>query len=188
MRRSMPIDVGNSPTNSLSGIAGLGCLNSDPADLIRELDDVRESSLAEAALPEMYFPETQSPGLWMAVVLRTSTPPLSETTALRRAVRSLDPQLPVYSIETLGQILSRSSQQQQFEALLLGLFAAAALVLAVIGIYGVISYSVAQRMHEFGIRIALGAQKGDVLKMVVGQGLKLTLVGIAIGIVGALGP
>lgn len=150
-------------------------------------DDVRESGLAEAALPEMYFPETQSGSPWLAVVLRTSTPPLGEANVLRHVVHSLDPQLPVYSVETLSQIVSRSSQQEQFEALLLGLFAAAALALAVIGIYGVISYSAAQRMHEFGIRVALGAQKGDVLSTVVGQGFKLTLAGIAIGIVGALG-
>ncbi|HEV2498393.1 MAG TPA: ABC transporter permease [Terriglobia bacterium] len=149
--------------------------------------DVKESGLAEAALPEMYFPETQYPTLWMDIVLRTSPLPLSQSKVLRQAVHGLDPQLPVYSVDTLSQIVSRSSQQQQFEALLLGLFAAAVLALAVIGIYGVISYSVAQRTHEFGVRIALGAQKGDVLRIVVGQGFKLALAGIAIGIVGALG-
>ncbi|MGH9345132.1 MAG: ABC transporter permease, partial [Terriglobia bacterium] len=149
--------------------------------------DVKESGLGEAALPEMYFPETQYPDPWLAVVLRTSTPPISEANALRHVIRGMDPELPVYSVETLSQIVSQSSQEQQFEALLLGLFAAAALALAVIGIYGVISYSVAQRTHEFGVRIALGAQKGDVLRMVVWQGFKLTFAGIAIGIVGALG-
>ena len=148
--------------------------------------DVKESTLDEAATPEAYFPEAQSADPWLAVMVRTSTPPFGEAGPLRHAVHSLDPELPVYSVGTLSQIVSQSSQQQRFVALLLGLFAAAALALAVIGIYGVISYSVAQRTHEFGIRIALGAQKRDVLWLVTGEGLVMVLIGIAAGLVAAL--
>jgi putative ABC transport system permease protein len=148
--------------------------------------DVHESGLAEATTPEAYFPETQTANLWLALVLRTSTPPLSEAGALRHAVHSFDPELPVSGVGTLGQIISQASQQQRFIALLLGLFASGALVLALIGVYGVISYSIAQRTHEFGIRMALGAQRSDVLRLVTAQGLKMALIGVTAGVAGAL--
>jgi predicted permease len=149
--------------------------------------DVHQARLDEPALPEAYFPEAQKTDSWLAVVLRTSMLPLGEAGALRHSVRSLDPELPVYSVGTLSQIVSQSSQQQQFVALLLGLFAAAALALALIGVYGVVSYSVAQRTHEFGIRLALGAGKRDVLRLVAGEGLVMALTGVAAGLAAALG-
>jgi putative ABC transport system permease protein len=148
--------------------------------------DVHESDLAEAATPEAYFPETQTADPWLAVVLRTSTPPLTEAGALRHAVHSLDPELPVSGVGTLSELIAQSSHRQQFVALLLGLFAAAALVLALIGIYGVISYSVAQRNHELGIRLALGAQRSDVLRLVTNEGFRMALVGVTAGLLAAL--
>jgi len=105
---------------------------------------------------------------------------------VRRAVQEVDPNQPVYNVNTMEQVLSDSVASQRLSMLLLSIFAAVAMTLAAVGIYGVMSYAVAQRTHEFGIRMALGAQGGDVLRMVVRQGMLLTLVGVGAGLLGAL--
>jgi putative ABC transport system permease protein len=146
--------------------------------------DVRHSALNAPPNPEIYLSHLQEPQGALAVMVRTSGDPLQLSGAAREAVNTFDKDLPV-TITTMDQIFSNSVAGQRFNALLLGVFASLALILATVGVFGVINYSVAQRTHELGIRIALGAQRGDVFRLVVGQGLGLALIGIAIGVSGA---
>jgi ABC-type antimicrobial peptide transport system permease subunit len=117
--------------------------------------------------------------------VRTRVEPMSLATALRNAVWAVDKDQPVSNIDTMEHIVAGAVARQRFSTMLLGIFATLALMLAVVGIYGVMSYSVAQRTHEIGIRMALGARRGDVLKMTVKQGLKLVVMGVVIGLVAA---
>ena len=120
-----------------------------------------------------------------SLVVRTSGDPLALTSAVRAAVQSVDKDQPVSNVASMEQILSSSVGEPRFRTLLLTVFAALALALAGVGIYGVMSYTVARRTHEIGIRMALGARPGDTIKLVVGQGLTLAITGVAVGLVGA---
>ena len=147
--------------------------------------DVHHNGLNTPPNPEIYLSQLQEPQSSMAVMARTSGDPLQLAAAAREQVKAIDKDLPV-TITTMDQIFSDSLAGQRFNTLLLGIFASVALLLAMIGVFGVINYSVAQRTHEIGIRIALGAQRGDVFKLVVGQGLLLAVIGVGLGAAGAL--
>ena len=152
--------------------------------------DVKNNGLTEEARQEVYVPlrqrEAAVSGMGldhqMSLAVRTSVEPMGLVNAIRQEVGGIDPNIPVSSVRTMEQILATVTVQPRFNMLLLAIFAAVALVMASIGIYGVLSYSVTRRTHEIGIRIALGARQGDVLKLVVRQGMALALTGIVIGV------
>jgi putative ABC transport system permease protein len=123
----------------------------------------------------------------MAVVVRSTVEPESVAPALRQAVAAVDPSVPVSEVKTMEHIVGESVTQPRFNVFLLGMFSAIALLLSVAGIYGVTAYTVTQRTHELGIRLALGAQIGDVLRMILAQGMAVIGIGIVIGLVAAFG-
>jgi putative ABC transport system permease protein len=149
--------------------------------------DTKLYGLANPARLEVYDPLRQDPNSDMDLVVKSRMDPAALTSEIRGAVAAIDKDQPIFAIATMNQLKSDSVGTQRLTLVLLGLFSALALALAAIGIYGVISYSVAQRTHEIGIRVALGAQHGDVLRMVLGQGGKIALAGIAIGVAAAFG-
>jgi putative ABC transport system permease protein len=164
-------------------IPSLGGVSREIAGVVA---DVKHSGLDTESGAEMYVPYLQKPFNFMALVIRTTSEPLSLTGAVRSEIQAIDKSQPVYDVKTMQQVVGDSVSQPRLYTLLLGIFGALALTLAVVGIYGVMNYSVVQRRHEIGIRMALGAQRGDILKMVVGQGMLLALVGIATGLTAAL--
>jgi len=152
-------------------------------EIVGVVGNVKHLALKNEDSPEMYLPQTQIPFNVMSLVVRTSvSDPTALTAALRKELASLDPTIPLTTIHVFEYYIARSLARPRFSALLLTIFAATALVLTAIGIYGVMAYSVAQRRQEIGIRMALGAQVRDVLRLVVGSGMKLTALGVLIGI------
>jgi len=139
---------------------------------------------------EMYLPYRQAdqvlPVFQLSVVLRTAGDPLLQASALRSALAEIDPNQPLVRVRTMEDNMAATVAQPRFRTWLIGIFAALALLLAAVGIYGVMSYSVTQRTSEIGIRVALGAQPSDVFRIVVGEGLRLALLGVAVGLVAAL--
>jgi putative ABC transport system permease protein len=156
-------------------------------EIVGVVADVKHRSLQGAPQPEIYFPQSQMPMSAMTVVVRTAGDPRALQGAVREVVQSLDANAPVYGVRTVEEILNRSVATPRFNTLLLGLLAAVALILTTVGLYGVIAYSVSENTAQIGIRMALGAQRSDVFKLIVGQGMVLTSAGVTIGLAAAYG-
>ncbi len=149
--------------------------------------DVRQMGLRSEPLPEVYISYLQDPYAWpfLSLLVRTTREPKKLASSIKSVVWSVDKDMPIMEISTMEEIRAASIAQPRVSALLLTIFAALALVLASVGIYGVMSHSVSQRTHEMGLRMALGARAADVLTLVVGRGMILALSGVALGLGGA---
>jgi putative ABC transport system permease protein len=155
--------------------------------IVGVVEDVKNAGLDKPAGTEIFLPERQgNPRTQVYLAVRTSGDPHSLIGAVRAAVRDVDPSLPLAQVRTMDEVLAGARSRPRFLTTLLGLFSATALLLAAVGLYGVISYSVTRRMTEFGIRLAMGAGTGDILGMVLSQGLKLAAAGVLAGALGAL--
>ncbi|HYO98619.1 MAG TPA: ABC transporter permease [Pyrinomonadaceae bacterium] len=153
-------------------------------EIVGVVGNIRNDSLIEEIVPELYLPLTQEPWFSMNIVVRSATgDPLQLAGAVQREVQAIDKDQPIFNVRTMERVVSESLAPQRVVMGMLGIFALIALVLASVGIYAVMSYAVSQRTHEIGIRMALGAQPRDILKMVVRQGMLLALAGVVIGLI-----
>jgi len=174
--------AGEDPIGKRVWVPGPG---KDTPTVVGVVGDVRHQGPDKEVRPEVYVPYAQNPSGIITLVVRTTVDPLGLAGAVRERVLAVDRDQPVYEVMTMEQRLSNSVSARRFNLLLMGAFALLAMSLAAVGVYGVVAYVVTQREHEIGIRMALGARANDVLRMIVGQGMKLIVIGVALGLAGA---
>jgi ABC-type antimicrobial peptide transport system permease subunit len=158
----------------------------DWTTIVGVIADARTESLADASIPQVYLDIYQRPSKFLALYLRGQVDPATIAAQVRTQVQAVDPNLPVFHAETLDDVLASSLSVRRFSMEMVAFFAATALLLAGLGIYGTISYLVNEQRREIAIRLALGAQRGNILKMVMRRGLGLAAAGAALGVAGAL--
>ena len=157
-----------------------------PAEVVGIAADLKNRGLEQDPQAQVYIPFAQLPWSNMNLAVRTGVPPLTMVSAIRAQISSIDPDQPVTNIQSVDDLMDNSRTQPRFLMLLLGMFSTTAFVLAIIGIYGVLAYSVTQRRHELGIRLALGAESSDIVRLVVRQGMVLAAAGVVLGLIAAL--
>jgi len=158
-----------------------------PTEIIGVVGDSKQRSLDQKVEPMAYWPHPELVFPAMTIVIRTKGNASEITPAVRSVIRNLDPDQPISDVRTMEDLLSISMARSRFSTTLLTVFSLVALVMAAVGVYGVISYSVLQRTHEIGIRVALGAQRSDVLLLVVTKGIVLGVIGVAVGLAASFG-
>ena len=175
--------------NPLGKRLKMGGVNSNEPWLtvIGIVGNVKHYALDADSRVALYLPHLQYPAGSLSVAVRTTTDPLNQAAAVTQEARAIDPNVPIYDVKSMEQWLSASLARRRFAMLALGLFAVAAMLLASVGIYGVMSYAVAERTREIGIRVAMGAQTRNVIELVIGQGMMLAGIGVGIGLAGAAG-
>lgn len=164
---------------------GFGGLTEPWREVVGVVADINEDAIGREPFPEIFAAYAQYPSFFMSLVLRIATSPENLAPAIRAAVRSIDRDQPVSQIVTMEELFAKSVAPRKFRMFLLGLFALLALILATVGVYGVFAYSCAQRMREFGLRLALGASRPEIIELVVREGLTLAAIGILVGLFGA---